>query len=82
MINSIGEFGGMKVIVNKFLTYRARRIARRTWQERIFSHPCVSRKVVVIDAPSRMYYLITKENTVVCHPIMEKRLRKAVSDER
>jgi len=64
---------GMNLIESPHLTYRARRIARRSWRERLFSlNPCESRKIVVIDFPSRAFY-VTKDS-IICHPVRAQQL--------
>ncbi len=61
---------GLKIITSKYLTYRARRIFKRSWRERLFSlSPHIKRKIVVVDVPSRMYYIMKKENTLIVHPL-------------
>jgi len=68
---TLSTFGGMRIIVNNYMTYRARRIAIRTRRERWLSwpfRPWVKRKVIVVDAPSHMFYLMKHENALVCHP--------------
>lgn len=74
----------MRLLVNKYLTYRARRIADRGWFERLLSwpwRPWVKRKVVVVDWPSRSYYVMRHRDGhhfIVCHPNSYERLRAAV----
>ena len=71
----------MRIIENRYLTYRARRIADRSWRERLLSwpwRPCASRKVVVVDAPMLHTYYVMNHSDVVCHPIAAQQLREAI----
>ncbi len=77
MMGVLGSLYGYRVIVNKYLTYRARRIAKRTWRERLFSlTPFQSRKVVVVDVPSKMLRIMERERMIVCHPMMVDKLKE------
>ena len=73
----VGSFGQYSIITNKFMTYRARRIKKRSLKERLFSlpwRPLVSRKVVVIDAPRRRFIIDNNTNSIYCHPEMYEKI--------
>lgn len=78
---TMGMYAGLKIITDIYLTEEWNQCHHLTWRERLTSwpwRPWIKERVEIIRLPSESFYLLQKQNMVVCHPEMEIRFKDAM----